>query len=99
MDVEGTQQRHDGQVEEGEACQLHLRGQADEGRGHRQQHAHRPINLDPAPFQDLPYRAETVLSRCEMDVSRDERSEGRRRRRQYKGFMRGGKMEERKETR
>lgn len=51
--IDGTQHRHDGQVEEGEACQLDLRGGADNGRGHGEQHAHYPINPAPVPLQDV----------------------------------------------
>lgn len=53
--VDGPQHRHDGQVEEGEACQLDPKGEAGLGRGHGQQHAHRPINPAPSPIQDLPH--------------------------------------------
>lgn len=54
VDIDGTQHRHDGQVEEGEACQLHLRGGANEGRGHRQQHSHSAIKAASVPLQHLP---------------------------------------------
>lgn len=53
--VDGTQHRHDGQVEEGEARQLDPRGGAEQGRGHGEQHAHRPINPASGPLQDVPH--------------------------------------------
>lgn len=53
VDVDGTQRRHDGQVEEGEAGHLHPEGGAEKGRGHGQQHSHRTVNPAPFPVQDL----------------------------------------------
>lgn len=54
VDIDGTQHRHDGQVEEGEACQLHLGGGANEGRGHGQQHAHCAVQAASLSSQHLP---------------------------------------------
>lgn len=51
--IDSTQQRHDRQVEEGEACELHLRGGTNEGWSHGQQHAHCPINPASISVQDL----------------------------------------------
>lgn len=51
--VDGTQHRHDRQVKEGEAGQLDLRGQADQGRSHGEQHLHCGINPAPFPLQDI----------------------------------------------
>lgn len=72
--VDGTQHRHDGQIEEGEACKLDPTGGADNRRrSHGKQHAHRAINPASVPLQDLPHRAETVLS---VGVRWDEGDEG-----------------------
>lgn len=62
--IDGTQHRHDGQVEEGEACKLGLRGGGNEGWSHGEQHAHCPVNPASVPLQDLPHRTKIVLSVC-----------------------------------
>lgn len=62
--IDGTEHRHDGQVEERKACQLDPRGGAKQGRSHGEQHAHRPINPSSVALQDLPHWTKTVLSLC-----------------------------------
>lgn len=64
VNVDGTQRRHDGQVKEGEAGQLDLKGGSTGKRAHGEQRVHRLINPAPFAIQDVPHRTETVLSVC-----------------------------------